>query len=155
MKRQDSRQTLLIGTGNPAREDDGAGWRFVEQVEREGWFVGDVVYRFQINLEDVELMAHYRQVIFADACRNELPSGFSVCPCIASGERPFSSHLLSPSYSLYLCKTLFSHHPDAWVVAIQGYRWELKEGISAICHENISRAFAFFRKCRDTTMLSC
>ncbi|MDX5437155.1 MAG: hydrogenase maturation protease [Pontibacter sp.] len=146
MNGQEIKQTLLIGIGNSAREDDGLGWAFVERVEQEGLFSGDLLYRFQLNLEDAELVTKYSQVVFVDAHKGELQHGYSLSRCIPDAGAGFSTHQLKPESVLYLCQQLYDVLPQAFVLGIQGYRWELQEGLSAKAKENLELALAWFAK---------
>lgn len=130
MKRPEDRSLLLIGIGNSGREDDGLGWAFLEQVEQRGLFEGDFLYRSQLNLEDAERISTYEQVFFVDAFRGELEGGYSFNRCIPNPSSGFSTHMLLSESTLYLCQQLYEQVPKAWVLAIQGDQWELKEGLS-------------------------
>lgn len=132
-------QTLFIGIGNSARQDDGLGWAFVEQIE-ECFPEVDVQYKFQLNIEDAELISKYDKVYFVDAFRGNLTSGFfcQICQPLPSAE--FSTHLLSPASVLYLCQELYQKIPQAWVIGIKGYTWELEEGLSPDASLNLSIA---------------
>ncbi|MFD2247903.1 hydrogenase maturation protease [Pontibacter ruber] len=145
MKKQEASKTLLIGIGNSGREDDGLGWAFVEQVEQSNFFDGDCQYRFQLNLEDAELISHYEQVIFVDAHQGELAAGFLFSNCEANAGTGFSTHQLLPESALYLCQQLYEKVPQAWVMAIQGHQWQLKEGLSQEAQNNLGNALAWFR----------
>ena len=146
MKKQGTDKTLLIGIGNSARQDDGLGWAFVEKVEQEGLYMGDCLYRFQLNLEDAELISRYDQVIFVDAHKGEVNNGFSCSRCLPNAGADFSTHQLSPESVLYLCQQLYEQQPRVWVLGIQGYQWELREGLSVKGQENLRRALTWFGK---------
>ncbi|WP_114778291.1 hydrogenase maturation protease [Botryobacter ruber] len=149
------KKSLLIGIGNSGRQDDGLGWAFVEQVEQEACFQGDCLYRFQLNIEDAELLSQYDQVFFADAFAGELPGGFALTPCHPQPDTAFSTHLLSPACTLYLCRQLYAQAPQAWLLTMQGYRWELKEGLSAKAQANLEKALKYFRtSCRESGELA-
>ena len=64
--------TLLFAIGNDSRGDDGLGWAFAQLVEETNLFRGRLFYRYQLQVEDAELLTTCRQVIFVDACRYEL-----------------------------------------------------------------------------------
>ena len=145
MNGQETDKTLLIGIGNSAREDDGLGWAFVERVEQEGLFSGDCLYRFQLNLEDAELIAKYKQVVFIDAHKSNLTNGFQLHECQANAEAGFSTHQLAPECVLYLCQQLYNTHPVALILGIQGYRWELNEGLSSKAQQNLQKAITWFQ----------
>ncbi|WP_439882706.1 hypothetical protein ACSX1A_05945 [Pontibacter sp. MBLB2868] len=102
MKKRKTETALLIGIGNAARQDDGLGWAFVERVEQEGLFKGDLLFRFQLNLEDAELISKYKQVIFVDAHKREIPNGFMFERCVPDAGAGFSTHQLPPK-AQFIC----------------------------------------------------
>jgi hydrogenase maturation protease len=145
MKRQETDKTLLIGIGNSARQDDGLGWAFLEEVEKAGSFNGDVLYKFQLNLEDAEVLFAYKRVYFIDAMKGDLEGGYSLNRCVPEAGSGFSTHMLAPASTLYLCQELYSQVPEAWVIAIQGYEWELQEGLSPKAKLNLEHALTWFK----------
>jgi hydrogenase maturation protease len=146
MKRPGDEKVLLIGIGNAARQDDGLGWAFLEQVEQGAYFPGPCLYRFQLNLEDAELISHYDQVFFVDACRGELAGGFAVRACLPQAGPGFSTHLLAPEALLYLCQHLYARVPRAWLLAIQGYQWQVREGLCPAAQVNLRHALDWFQE---------
>ncbi|MDX5420201.1 MAG: hydrogenase maturation protease [Hymenobacteraceae bacterium] len=147
MKKQEAEKTLLIGIGNSAREDDGLGWAFLGKVEKEALFEGDRLCKFQLNLEDAELISHYDKVVFVDASKSYSIKHFSFSQCIPDAGTGYSTHLLPPEGILYLCQQLYGQSPQAWTLAIKGYHWELKEGLSPKAQENMCKALSWFRCC--------
>jgi hydrogenase maturation protease len=155
MKEQKADKLLLIGIGNSARQDDGLGWAFLEKVEAGGFFKGDVQYKFQLNIEDAELISQYNTVIFVDASKTELEDGFTFNPCFPSSNTEYSTHLLAPESALYVCQQLYHQQPHAWILAIQGYEWELKEGLTKKALANLEQALEWFRNVKiDKSILS-
>ena len=144
MKKSETSKALLIGIGNSARSDDGLGWAFVERVEQVELFSGDWLYRFQLNLEDAELVTKYKHVLFVDAHKGELANGYSFRKCMPDAGADFSTHQLSPESILYLSQQLYDVLPQAFILGIQGYQWELKEGLTAEAQKNLQKALAWF-----------
>jgi hydrogenase maturation protease len=138
------KQTLLIGLGNSARQDDGLGWAFAHEVEQLYPHEEEVTYKFQLNLEDAELISEYGKIIFVDAFKGELEKGFSVYRCYAKSDSGFSTHMVSPEAILYLCQQLYHSEPEATVLAIQGYQWELQEGLTAQATLNLQKAWVWY-----------
>ncbi|MCX2739725.1 hydrogenase maturation protease [Pontibacter anaerobius] len=153
MNAQEVKRSLLVGIGNSAREDDGLGWAFVERVEQEGLFKGDCLYRFQLNLEDAELVTKYKRVLFVDAHKGELPNGYSFRKCMPDAGADFSTHQLSPESIVYLSQQLYNVRPQAFILGIQGYKWGLKEGLSEQAQENLEKALKGFLQKRNGSNL--
>lgn len=132
-------EILLIGIGNSGRSDDGIGWAALDRIREQG-FTGTCAYRYQLNIEDAELVSHYQKVLLIDACQHDLPAGFSIEQVLPDASFSYSTHQISPAAVAYLCSTLFDARPDIFLLQIPGYRWEIGEGLSGKAQENISRA---------------
>jgi len=140
-----SSNSLIIGIGNSGRSDDGLGWAFTEYVGESGLYYGDIVLRYQLQIEDADLISHYDQVLFVDA--NAKPGNNGVCcelvdPLI---EHSFSTHALEPGAIVGLCKELYHSTPEAFVLMIGGCDWELKIGLSETAKINLTQALQYFR----------
>lgn len=142
MKKTD--KILIIGIGNSGRQDDGLGWLLLDFLnEIEAAF--DLEYRYQLQIEDAELISNYGNVIFVDATKEDIKNGYYLKPCSASEKHSFSTHTLRPETVLYLTKTLYNHHPNASIFGIQGYQWELKIGLSKKAKANLDKAQMYFK----------
>jgi len=137
---------LLIGIGNSGRSDDGLGWAFVDRIKGEAGFKGEIEYRYQLQVEDAELISRAEHVIFVDSYRGELSDGFRFKPCSASPDSEFTSHVLPPGAILHLCRELYGESPRADLLLIQGSSWELHNGLSAEANNRLNRAVDYFRK---------
>ena len=71
MSNEETKNILIIGIGNSGRSDDGLGWLMLDTIENKFSNV-DVLYRYQLQIEDAEILSHYPTVIFVDACISEL-----------------------------------------------------------------------------------
>jgi len=139
-------RTLLIGIGNSSRGDDGLAWLFLNDVEKNDPGQFDLEYRYQLQVEDADLISEYDQVLFVDATEELIPEGFSLRKCESAGSFYFSSHLQSPEAVLYLSETLYPNAPNAFVLPITGYRWELGDMVSPEAMTNLDKALVAFRK---------
>ena len=139
MRKPPDKPLALIGIGNSGRKDDGLGWAFLDQLAQKNP-PADLHYRYQLQIEDAELIARYEQVIFIDAHRGELQGGYSLSPLQPSPVAGFTTHQLSPGALLYLCENLYQSHPEAQVLAIAGQDWGLGLGLSAAARQNLRRA---------------
>ncbi len=131
---------LLIAIGNDARQDDGLGWAFARALQDEGRFEGAVEYRYQLQVEDADLIAHYENVIFVDASKEALPQGYAFTRLEPVLDFAFSTHALSPAAVLSLCDTVYGRRPEAWLLAIGGESWELEFGLSEAGERNLAAA---------------
>ncbi len=139
-------KTLLVGIGNSGRSDDGLGWAFVEAVENKGDFLGKTLLRYQLQVEDAELISQYGQVIFVDAFQGDLEDGFLLKKCKAEKDFSFTTHRLAPETVLYLCQELYQKKPDAYLFLINGEKWGLEIGLSEMAEMNLENALSYFEK---------
>ncbi len=145
MKDIRDKKRILIGIGNSGRSDDGLGWSFVEDIESSG-FGGDVFQRYQLQIEDAELISHYDEVIFVDACHDNLAVGYEMRPCFPANEFSFTTHELSPETILFLCKDLYQKEPETKILVIEGKNWELEIGLSDLAKMNLEKAVKGFKE---------
>lgn len=139
--------TLIVAIGNDGREDDGLGWAFAASLEKTESYRGSIEYRYQLQVEDADLIRSFGRVLFVDASREALPDGFRLSLCLPAAETSFTTHSVSPPVILAVAGALFGDAPQAYLLGIQGYRWELKKGLSAEGRRNLARALAWVKKC--------
>lgn len=144
MKKSDHK-TLIFGIGNNGRQDDGLGWSFLALLETEK-VPFDLEYRYQLQIEDAELISKYDNVIFVDASKTKIEEGYKLYPCLPADNYSFSTHALAPETILYLSNKLYNCLPNAQILAIQGVKWELQIGLSPIAENNLVEAYQFFKK---------
>jgi hydrogenase maturation protease len=137
---------MLIGIGNDGRSDDGLGWAFLKAIEQDENFRGPVVYRYQLQIEDAELISHAQHVVFVDACHHDLPNGYRWQTCEPAHEVEYTSHQLSPQTVLFLCQQLYEEAPRANLLLIEGCSWDLHIGLSATAKSNLNEALRFLDK---------
>ncbi len=142
-------RTLVCGYGNPGRSDDGLGPALASRLETDRrWRARrDIVgtSRLQLNIEDSLAISEFDRVIFVDAARRG-PDPFRFRPLRPSKGWSFSTHALPPEAVLAWCAELYGRRPQAWVLAIRGHRWVLREGLSAKARRNLDRAEEFLAR---------
>ena len=138
--KQKKRKVLLLAVGNEGRAVDGLGWAFARRVEALPAFDGDVEYRFQLQVEDALLAADYELVLFADACREQLPDGFDYLRCEPQEKVAYTTHFLTPGAVLSLSSDLYGAVPAAYLLRIQGEVWDLEIGLSPAARQHLERA---------------
>jgi len=139
-------KNLLFAIGNNARQDDGLGWALGEAWEKSGGFEGEIHFRYQLEVEDSELISHAEQVIFVDAFKGELPSGFQWEKIAPTAEFEFTTHALSPQAVLFFCAQLYGKNPQAYCLLIGGEAWELGEGLTEYGASNLLLAIEFLKE---------
>ena len=138
--------TLVFGIGNAGRADDGLGWAFLDRIRRAPGFAAQAEYRYQLQVEDALLASRFGHVVFVDASREELPGGYRWGPCAAQAVSAFTTHVLPPAAVLHYCHTLYDAAPRAELLALQGYRWDLHNGLSERAAANLSAALEASRE---------
>ena len=138
--------TLIIGIGNNTRQDDGLGWYFLDAIEKEGFNPENLVYKYQLLVEDADLISKYETVFFVDANKTPLKKGYSIEQIYPSEKVAFSTHTVPPNQILNLCETIYLKKPKAYVIKIQGYNWNFKIGLTKQAKTNFKNALASFLK---------
>lgn len=134
---------LVIGIGNTGRQDDALGWLFLDSLEKYSPAI-PIEYRYQLQIEDAELISNYDAVIFVDATKEQTQEGFYFKECFSKKEHGFSTHALHPEAIVYLGKELYQTKTKTFVLGIEGYSWELKIGLSQKAENNLGKAYAYF-----------
>ena len=137
-------ETILLAIGNSGREDDGLGWVFADAIQQESHFAGQIFFRYQLQIEDAELVRRARQVIFVDAFQGPVDQAFLWQPCLPKESFEFTTHALHPSAVLYLCHDLYGKLPKAHLLLIRGCQWGLGLGISPGAKKNLDETISFF-----------
>ncbi|MBV1923693.1 MAG: hydrogenase maturation protease [Flavobacteriaceae bacterium] len=145
MKNCDNK-TILIGIGNCGREDDGLGWAFLDEIKSKLPSHFDVEYRYQLQIEDAELISHYDAVYFIDAHKDTLENGFNCEKCIPVKTHHFSSHELPPETILFLAESIYDKKPESLIIGISGESFNLNIGLTEFAQQNLKNAVSFFEK---------
>lgn len=142
MKKLDN--TLIIGIGNNTRQDDGLGWCFLDLLGKLGFNEENLLCKYQLMVEDAELISNYKTVFFVDANKTCLTNGFSIERIYPSENVSFSTHKVPPSQLLNLCETIYNKIPKTYIVKIQGYEWDFKIGLTDKASRNLEKSIIFF-----------
>ncbi len=137
---KEENKILVLGIGNIGRQDDGLGWLLLDYLEEAKFENLDLEYRYQLQIEDAELLRDYKTVIFVDATKENTNDGFYYRICEASDKHSFSTHELCPETVLFLANNLYQHKPKAFILGIQGYDWNLEIGLSEKAKVNFEKA---------------
>ena len=137
---KEENKILVLGIGNIGRQDDGLGWLLLDYLKETKFENLDLEYRYQLQIEDAELLCDYKTVIFVDATKENTNEGFYYRTCEASDKHSFSTHELCPETVLFLANNLYQHKPNAFILGIQGYDWNLEIGLSEKAKLNFEKA---------------
>ena len=137
---------LIIGIGNCGRADDGLGWAFVDQIKDSLPENFDYEYRYQLQVEDAEMISHYSEVYFIDADKTHWDQGYNFQVCQPKATHNFSTHELAPEAVLHLTQMVYTKQPKAYILGITGLNFPLQTGLSIKAKDNLSRALEFFNE---------
>ena len=151
-KRVDSKQalreipkTLLIGYGNPDREDDGVAWHILRGVaDFFGLIIPDNLDEDLIKVDeklhflfDLQLipemtydMAQYPRLCFVDAHTGALESDLNMQILDRKFQKSPLTHHMTPQTILSILEQTFNHKPDAILVSVRGYQFGFENFLS-------------------------
>lgn len=136
------RRILVLGIGNPGRADDGLGAVAAERLESLGLRGVTCDANYQLNIEDALACSRHDVVIFVDAAR-DLRVPFIWTDVRAEAAVPAMTHTMGPGAVLAVCAELYGRKPEAHILAIRGYRWDIGEGLSPRAERNLREAVRF------------
>ncbi len=144
------KRVLIYGYGNPGRQDDALGNEMVNKVQEwiEEHHLGcmETDSNYQLNIEDAEKISEWEIVVFVDASKEGIHE-YKYCKIHPQEDKvEFTMHAVSPAYVLHLSETLFNKKPQAYILGIKGFEWELEEGLSANAKLNLEQAFQFLTR---------
>lgn len=147
---EDGTRVLVIGYGNPGRQDDGLGPAMVAALEEETPAGVTVDADYQLTVEDAAAAAEHDVVVFADAAvKGREPFFFrAVSP---EQEVSFSTHSCSPGAVLSLAEQGFGRRPRGYALGVRGYCFdEFGESLSREAQANLDAAIRFLREVLTT-----
>lgn len=144
MSKEETSNILIIGIGNSGRKDDGLGWLMLDFIKKK-FFNIDCLYRYQLQIEDAEILSHYPTVVFVDATRENTENGFFFRSCHPNKGFGLSSHILEPETVLWLEDKLYHKNPMAYALGIEGKEWDLSLDPSEAGLHNLSKAQDFLK----------
>jgi hydrogenase maturation protease len=140
----DNPTSLIYGIGNAGRQDDGLGWAFIDRLEQMCPHPRARLRRtYQLGLEDADLISRYTRVLFVDATKDPAVESFTLSRPEPKLDFSFTSHAISVPSILATAQQCFEHVPDAYVLAIRGYEWELQEGLTSPAQHNLGHSLEF------------
>jgi hydrogenase maturation protease len=139
-------KALLLGIGNPGRQDDGLGPALAEAVERLAIPGVTVDADYQLTVEDAAAIAEHEVVIFADAdAAGEAPFSMRAVQPVRALE--WTSHGVEPETLLGLVVEIYGRAPPAYVLGIRGRCFgELSEQLSGEAERNLAAAVTFLEE---------
>lgn len=145
---------MLIGYGNPDREDDGVAWHILraltiklglaapESYEDEFPLFESIEFSFYLQLtpEMAEEIAAYEYVCFVDAHTGNIPEPVRIINVENEFQRSPFTHHLTPQSLLSLCETIYEKKPDAALLSVLGHRFLFSRQLSKETEAFVSEA---------------
>jgi hydrogenase maturation protease len=108
---------LLIGYGNPLRQDDGAGIRVAERVEALGLPGVRVLACQELLPEMAEILADAPAVVFVDA-EADGDGRVRIQPLAPAESPQLDAHAAGPAKLLALTRAVCGDAPPAWLLTV-------------------------------------
>lgn len=144
------KKALIIGYGNPDREDDGVAWHILRALtvklclpspdsyedEFPEYSSIDFVFYLQLTPEMAEEIDEYEHVCFVDAHTGNIPEPVRLIAVESEFQHSPFTHHLTPQSLISMCETLHGRKPDAALLSVLGHRFlfsrELSEATAAL-----------------------
>ena len=140
-----SATTLILGYGNPDRQDDGVAWHILcnlaDRLDRsipsfeEGFTLDgddpDLFFVLQLTPELAEIMADYQRVCMIDAHTGVIPEEVKLTVLEPGYQHSPLTHHTTPQTCLALAKTIYNSVPEAVLVSVRGYEFGFSHLLSA------------------------
>ena len=138
-------RVLIVGFGNPDREDDGVAWYILKGLAKR---LGrttldletggldqlgqspDLLFVLQLTPELAELVANYDYVCFVDAHTGDYPEDLRFDFVVAGYQTSPFTHHMTPQTCLKLAETLYGYKPQAIVVSVRGHQFGFSHALS-------------------------
>ncbi len=137
-------RVLILGYGNPGRQDDGLGPAVAAQIAALGWPNVTAYDSYQLNIEDSIDVAAHDIVWFIDAARTG-PAPFAIAALAPAAGLEFTSHLVSPQAILALAHQYYGATPRAFLLGIRGYEFAFIEALTSTAARNLASAVAMLK----------
>jgi hydrogenase maturation protease len=138
-------KTIVIGYGNPDRQDDGVAWHVLAEIARCAGLSAPaspdadfmllesspaLLFVLQLTPELAETLAGFSRVCFIDAHTGRVRQDVHMEPVKPVFQTSPLTHHLTPESLLALTKSLYQAAPDAVLVSVRGYQFGFAQELS-------------------------
>lgn len=152
-------KVLLLGYGNPDREDDGVAWHILQALAIKMGLPGpdsyeddfpenqhvDFAFHLQLTPEMAETIADYEFVCFVDAHTGNIPEEVRIIDVESDFQRSPFTHHLTPQSLISICETLYGKKPEAALLSVRGYQFlfsrDLSEATSKLVPQGVDQVW--------------
>lgn len=138
-------RVLVLGYGNPGRQDDGLGPAAAAEIGKLDWPGVTACDNYQLVIEDAVEIAEHDVIWFVDAARTGAEP-YELSPLSAAPDIRFTSHLVKPEALLAIADQYFGKSPEAYLLGIRGYEFEFLEGLTDRASGNLAQAVALISR---------
>lgn len=129
---------LIIGYGNPDRQDDGIAWHVLKNLSMKLDIKIDedidgisessdkqtrLLFIPQIVPELAEICINFKQVCFIDAHTGNIKDDIQLIELKAAFELSAFTHHLTPAFLMHLCNSIYGYSPQGYLLSIRGYEF--------------------------------
>jgi hydrogenase maturation protease len=132
---------LVLGYGNPGRQDDGLGPAVAAGIDGLGWANVTAYDNYQLTIEDALDVAAHEIVWFVDAAKTG-PTPYVVQGLSPAATIEFTSHIVRPEAVLAIARQCYGAAPQAFLLAVRGYGFEFVEALTPAAADNLNAALA-------------
>ena len=150
----DLKKALIIGYGNPDREDDGVAWHILHALTNrlglpspesyEDEFPEsdriDFAFHLQLTPEMAEDINAYEYVCFVDAHTGNIPEPVRLVNVDSEFQASPFTHHLTPQSLLSMCETIYRKKPEATLLSVLGHRFLFSRQLSEETAELVPQA---------------
>ena len=125
-------KVLVIGYGNPSRNDDGVGWFVIERLRELALPGVELLAEHQLEVDLTETVSRFDWVIFVDAALAEVSPRMTRTAVQPAWAAHAVSHYLTPADVLGLAQVLHGRAPRGELFQIPAYDLNFGERLSAL-----------------------
>jgi hydrogenase maturation protease len=148
---------LIIGYGNPDRQDDGVAWHILagilsayglaapESIDIDEFVDNNrihLLFQLQLLPELADVFDHYDFVIFIDAHTGSISNGIEIEEIQPDLQPSPLTHHLTPNRLLFIAQQLHGKFPRAILVSVKGYEFQFSQELSPQTAKLVSQAIS-------------
>lgn len=139
------KKLLILGYGNPDREDDGVAWHILSAIAAQLGLAApasyedefpedgplDFAFFLQLTPEMAEDVVAYERVCFVDAHTGNIPVPVRLVEVESEFQHSPFTHHLTPQSLMSMCENLYGRRPQAALLSVRGYSFGFSRALSA------------------------
>lgn len=140
-------KTLIIGYGNPDREDDGVAWHILKGIAKQfhldfpDSYQDEIIHSherlhllfdLQLMPEIADEMVNYSRICFIDAHTGALKDDLNFQQLESKFQNSPLTHHMTPQTLLSILDSAYNHKPEAILVSVRGYQFGFKNDLSPL-----------------------